>query len=260
MNTLFNNKVFITLSCVFVALLSLFFIVLGIYKVKEMNMSNGFQSAMISVSGVGEVNAVPDIAKLSFSISKDGKTSKEAQDFLNEQLTKTLSYLKEQKIEDKDIKSEYGGVTPKYDTIRPCYDYKCPNQEAKIIGYVATQTITIKVRAVDTANDVRTGLTTLGITDVSGPNFSIDDEELLKDEARGLAIKDAQEKAEVLADQLGVKLGKITSFSDNNSVGYPMAYESSMMMKTMTASAPAPVLPKGENKITSNITITYEIR
>ena len=35
---------------------------------------------------------------------KDGATAKEAQDLLNESITKTLNYLKDQKIEYKDIK------------------------------------------------------------------------------------------------------------------------------------------------------------
>jgi uncharacterized protein YggE len=56
-------------------------------------------------------------------------------------------------------------------------------------------------------------------------------------------------------------LGKITSFSENSGGYYPM-YDAKVMMSGSASpeSAPAPTLPKGENKITSNVNITYEIK
>lgn len=262
METLFTNKKFITISIAFVALLSLLALVKFVNEVKASKYIGSDKQTVnvISFSGTGEVLAVPDIATLSMTISKDASTSKEAQDILNVSITKVLVYLKTQKIDDKDIKSEYGGVNPKYDyTQINCLVYPCPQPAPKLSGYTASQTITVKVRAVDTANDVLTGLTNLGITNISGPTFSIDDQTKLQDEARGLAIADAKQKAEILANQLGVTLVRITNFSENSG-GYPVMYEAKAMSSGTASPAPAPVLPKGENKITSSVTITYEIK
>ncbi len=215
---------------------------------------------VISVNGSGEVLAVSDIAALTVNLIKDGKTAKEAQDLLNESITKTLKYLKDQKIADKDIKSEYGGLSPKYSYEQPiCSTYPCPTRDPKIIGYTATQTISIKIREVDNASIVRTGLAEIGITDINGPTFSIDDEEAFKDDARSKAIVEARGKAEVLAKELGVSLGKVVSFSESSNNNYPM-YAKTMMDQSVSLESSAPVLPKGENKIISNVTITYEIR
>lgn len=216
----------------------------------------------ISVDGSGEVVAVSDIATLNINISKEGKTSKEAQDLLNESVTKTLEYLKSKNIEDKDIKSEYGGLSPKYSYEQPvCYTYPCPSRDPKIVGYTATQSITVKVRNVDSANDTRTGLAEIGITDISGPTFGIDDEENYKNEARSQAITEARARAEVLAQDLGVKLGKVVSFYENNNGGnYPMYAKTMEAGSADSATSSAPVLPKGENKITSNVTVIYEIK
>ena len=217
---------------------------------------------VISVDGSGEVLAVSDIASLSINLSKEGKTAKEAQDLLNESITKTLTYLKSQKIEDKDIKSEYGGLSPKYSYQQPvCYTYPCPSYDPKITGYTATQTITVKVRIVDNASVIRTGLAEIGITDINGPTFSIDNEDAFKDQARSKAIEEARGKAKVLAKELGVRLGKVVNFSENNGGTYPMYSAKSVMMDSVSAGASvAPTLPKGENKITSNVTVTYEIK
>lgn len=264
METFLNNKKINISVFILIIIVSLFAIAKLVNEVKSSSyVGRGNQpSNTISVSGKGEVLAVSDIASLYVNLSKEGKTAKEAQNLLNESITKILNYLKDQKIEDKDIKSEYGGLNPKYSYEQQivCLSYPCPIRDPKIIGYTATQSITIKVRVVDNASEIRTGLANIGVTDISGPTFSIDDEEIFKDQARSLAIVEAREKAKVLANKLGVKLGKVVSFSENSGGYYPMYESSKAMMADSVGSAPAPILPKGENKITSSVSITYEIR
>lgn len=264
METILTNRRFIRGANVLLVVLSLFIIMLFVNEVKASKyIGHGSgQAATITVTGIGDVTAVSDIASLSFTVEKDASTTKEAQNLLNESLTKTLEYLKGQNIEDKDIKSEYGGVNPKYSNNQIyCVRYPCPQPDQKITGYTASQSITVKVRAVDSANDIRTGLATLGITNISGPTFSIDDQDALNAAARSKAIEDAQSKAKALAKDLHVRLGDIVSFSENGSGAYPMMYaKSSMDMAVGSAAAPAPELPKGENKITSTVNIVYEIR
>lgn len=221
----------------------------------------GQQQNVISVTADAEVMAVPDVAIITLNIEKEGKTAKEAQSLANEMLDKVLGYTKSQKIEDKDVKAEYGGVNPKYKNNQIyCIAYPCPTGETTIVGYTATQSISVKVRDADNANEVRTGLANLGITNIGGPTFSIDDEDKLKEEARSLAIEKARAKAKTLAKELNVRLGDVVSFSENSG-GYPMPMYKSMDM-AVSSGAPerAPELPKGENKITSSVTITYEIK
>lgn len=260
METFLKKKQICISVFVLLVVLSLFVVAKFVNEVKLSSyIGRGNQpSNTISVSGSGEIVAVSDVASLYLNLSKDGATAKEAQSLLNESIEKTLNYLKENKIEDKDIKSEYGGLNPKY-SYEKCYTYPCPNT-SKVIGYTATQSITVKIREVDSANTVRTGLADLGVTDIGGPTFGMDDEEVLKDQARSLAIAEARAKAEVLAKDLGVKLGKVVSFSESNGGGYPM-YESKMMAAGASSdTTSAPTLPKGENKITSNVSVTFEIR
>jgi uncharacterized protein YggE len=264
METFLNVKKISISVFILIVIVSCYFVVKTVNEVKNSDyVGRGNQPVnTITVSGTGEVLAVSDIASLYVNLNKEGRTAKEAQDLLNEEITKVLNYLKDQKIADKDIKSEYGGLNPKYSYEKQpvCYTYPCPSSDPKIVGYTASQAITIKVRVVDSASEIRTGLAGVGVTDISGPTFSIDDEEGFKDQARSKAILDAREKAKVLAGELGVHLGHVASFNENNNGGgYPM-YAKTMMADSAVGSAPAPTLPKGENKITSNVTITYEIK
>lgn len=218
---------------------------------------------VIIVSGYGEVQAVPDIANIYFTIRKDAKTVKEAQSSVAEVEKSALDLLKSNNISEKDIKTENVSFNPKYEYQYKsvvCNQYGCPPNPGKnvIVGYEAQESISVKVRNTDDAGKIIEGLGALGVTELSGPNFTVDREDDLKAEARKLAIDDAKLKAKVLAKDLGIRLGDITSFSEDGNYPRPM-YEKAMMgAGDMMASSAE--LPRGENTISSNVTITYEIR
>jgi len=225
------------------------------------------QENTITFSGHGEVNAVPDIANIYFNISKEAKTVKEAQALVAEIEKKSLESLKTNGVLEKDIKTVNASFSPKYEyryntkVMMPCTEYNCPPNPGNnvIVGYTASESVTVKVRNTDDVGKIMQGLGTLGVSDLSGPNFSIDNEDGLKAEARKKAIDDAKAKAIVLAKDLGVRLGKITSFSESGNYPMPMYAKGMMADSVSSESAPAS-LPKGENTITSDVSITYEIR
>lgn len=214
----------------------------------------------ISVSGKGEVNAIPDIATISFDISKEAKTVKEAQDEVAKIEQQVLVSLKANNIEDKDIKTTNSSFYPKYEyTNVPCRGYICPAGQSQIVGYTVSESITVKVRNTDDAGKIISDLGGLGVSSLSGPNFAIDDEEGLKAEARKKAIEDARNKADILARDLDVRLGKISSFTENSNNGvYP--YYAKASLESFDAVSSAPSLPKGENTITSEVTITFKLK
>jgi len=231
----------------------------------------------ISFSGHGEVTAVPDIANISFTISKDATTVKDAQAGVAVIEKKALDVLKAKDVADKDIKTANASFYPKYEyrqavcpqvpmgagtagvTVNPSSPYYCPSGKQVLLGYTASESITVKVRNTDSVGDIMQSLGTTGVSDLSGPNFAIDNEDSLKAQARKLAIDDAKAKAQSLAKDLGVRLEKITSFSENGN--YPVMYAQGAMMSDKAVSVLAPaVIPKGENTISSDVTITYEIK
>jgi hypothetical protein len=232
---------------------------------------------IISFSGHGEVTAVPDIANVYFTISQDAKTVKDAQALVAGIEKKSLDFLKTSNVLDKDIQTANASFSPKYDykqaicppipmgagtagiTVNPSSPYYCPPGKQVITGYTASESITVKVRNTDDVGKIMQGLGTLGVSDLSGPNFSIDNEDTLKAQARKKAIDDAKAKAEVLAKDLGVHLGKITSFSESGNYPMPMYAKTLSADSVSSGSAPA-IIPTGVNTISSDVTITYEIR
>lgn len=217
----------------------------------------------ISVSGEGEVFAVPDIAQFTFSIEEDGETPEEAQAKATERVNTALAFVREAGVEEKDIKTSYFNLTPRYESVRRV----CPPQEPcptdqKLVGFRVNQTIEIKVRDTTKAGTFVAGLANVGVQNVNGPNFTIDDDEVLRSEARTLAINDAKKKAKVLAGQLDVALVRIVQFSEDGGNYPPMPYarQSMDMMESAGGAPKAPDMPVGENQIRTQVTITYEVR
>lgn len=272
-----NKKILFKVLFVLMAVLSVYFAVKIFSEIKKYSMlGESSQPATISFSGHGEVTAVPDIANIYFTITKDGKTVKDAQAEVAVIEKKALDFLKAKGVEDRNIKTSNASFYPKYEyrqAVCPPITtmnagevggnqnspYYCPGGKQVIVGYVASESITVKIRNIENIGGIMQGLGTTGVSDLNGPNFAIDKEDVLKAEARKKAIGDAKQKAKALAKDLGVRLGKISSFSESGS--FPIIYGKSAMMDVGIAAESAPsVIPKGENTISSDVTIIYEIR
>jgi len=258
-----KNKVFKALF-VLIIILSVYFAVktFGEFEKKGIVLQAS-EPATVSFSGHGEVFAVPDIANISLTLRKESKTAKEAQAAVAVKEKSVLDFLKSKNVDEKDIKTENASVYPKYDYVRTLcpesVSYDCGGKQV-LTGYEASESITIKVRNVDDAGAIMQGLGDIGVSELNGPNYAIDKEDALKAEARKKAIDEAKEKAKVLAKDLGIKLGKIKNFNESGNY-YPVMYGKGAMMDSAVSSAPAPAqLPKGENIISSDVTITYEIK
>jgi uncharacterized protein len=218
---------------------------------------------VITVNGTAEVLALPDTATFTFSVVSEASTVTDAQKKAEPIINKALAYLKEQGVDEKDVKNENYNANPKYEyKNQPCTPYSCPPSNPTIVGYQVDQTISVKVRDTSKAGTLLGGIGATGVSNISGLTFTIDDEDALKGEARAKAIEKAREQAKVLAKDLGVRLGDVTSFSEQTG-GYPPIYYSKDTLQAEgrgASVAPAPQVPTGQNKITSNVTVTYKIR
>jgi uncharacterized protein YggE len=247
-------------------MLSLFLLVQVINGLKMSRTigDTAMPSNVISVSGDGEAFAIPDVAMFTFSASATGKDVDDAQKQVTKIIEAALGKVKELGVDSKDVKTTDYSANPKYEYINGVCTSGgvCKPSTQNLIGYEVSQTIAVKVRKVDDAGKILGAIGGTGVTNVSGLSFTVDDQTAIEREAREKAIAKAKVKAEELAKDLGVSLVRIVSFNENGAM--PMFYKADMisardMGGAMTEAASVP-LPMGQNKVTSNVTITYEIR
>lgn len=207
----------------------------------------------ITITGEGKVTAVPDIGQITVTIQTEKKDVKDAQEENISQFNELVKALKKEGIDEKDLKTTNYSVSPRYD-----WD----EGERTLKGYEVRQSLQVKIRDLDNSGDVISIASQNGVNQVSGLNFTIDEPEEYRQEAREEALENAREKAESLAKLMGVSLGKVVSFSENASGGYPSpVYRETFALaeKDAGGGVPAPDFEVGSEEITINATIVYEI-
>ncbi len=240
------------------AILALFLISKTVTEVISWGNNSVYPAKTISISAEGETFAIADIATFTFAVNEEGATSDEAQKKATEKINKAVEYLKNNGIEEKDIKTENYSIYPKYDSPYECYMDNCAPTTPRIVGYTVYQNNKVKVRNTENVGKILSELTKFQINDISGITFTIDDTDALYDLARKDAVEKAEKKAESLAKELGVKLGDVVSFGEDTYTPEMDTYgmgggEMGRSMKV------APNLSKGENRYTTRVYVTYEL-
>ena len=256
-----HGKVF-KVAVLIVILMVIFGIMSSVCGRDEYSKREGQNPNTITVSGKGEMMVKPDIATISMGIEEQAKTVVEANNQAATKMNAALKVLKDAGIADKDVKTTNYNIYPRYDYVKAVYpasNIYYPGGKQVLAGYTVSESVEVKIRDISKAGDILAKVSEIGLNNVSGLNFSVDKEDEIKLEARGVAIDDAKTQAKVLAKQLGVRLVKLVSFSENGN--YPV-YARADMMKSYapTAAGVASEIAVGENKITSNVTLVYEIK
>lgn len=209
-----------------------------------------------SVTGSGTVYAKADIANLSVGFKTTvKKTAAEATKENADKMNEIISAVKNLGVEAKDIK------TTNY-SLRPVYNWTEKDGQ-QLIGYEVSQNADIKIRDLDKIGDIIAQTTAKGANQVGDISFTIDDEYQLKNEARELAITKAKEKAEIIANQTGMKLGKIKGVYENSVSPMPVynyTNASKEMLSDQAGNVSAPAIESGQNEIKVEVTLNYEIK
>jgi len=246
-------------------ILIIFFVIVSIKEAKSIGYvgTNPNTSNTITVNGTGDAVAIPDIATFSFSVTETAKTVADAQAQATVKTNDALKAIRDGGVADKDIQTTSYSINPHYEyQNNVCISaYNCPTGKQVLTGYDVSQSIQVKIRDLSKAGALFTAIGSLAVQNVNGLSFSVDKPESVQAEARSKAIADAQERAAKLADDLGVSLVRITSFYEsNNQPIYAKYGMGEARVMSTDAAAPVPSIPAGEQKITSNVTITYEIK
>ncbi len=216
----------------------------------------------ITVQGSGQATLPPDVARVSFTVENTKATVADAQDATTKQANAAIEFVKGQGVADKDVKTLSYNISPQYSYPNPCAaGVLCPDysRAPKITGYQVSETVQVTMRDLTAVGELLGGLGKLGVQNLSGPAFALDDATAGYDAARADAIAKAKTQAELLANQLGVRLGKIVNFSESSG-NYPVPMYAYGMGGGVSDKAATPSVPTGENTYNASVSVTYEIR
>ena len=211
-------------------------------------LAQGIPPAAISVTGEATVSVPPDLAEVDGGVASEAKTAREASEANNAAMAKVLAALKGAGIDAKDIQTSRLSLQPQ----------SAPNRTgpSAVVGYRASNRVTIRVRDVTKVANVIDTLVGAGANEIGGINFVVSQASKLLDDIREKAIADARRKAEIYAKAAGVTLGEPLSIAEE---GGSMPVFRGKMAAPMATMAPAPVA-QGEETLSVTVSVTWAIK
>lgn len=210
------------------------------------------EPATLTAVGTGIVSIKPDRATVTLGIDIQADKSEQAQSLANQALTRILAAIRGTGVQDLVIQTSTLSLQPVFS-----FEQRPSGQsEPKLIGYRATSTVQVRsgdLTAVGRLIDAGVGA---GANRVDGISFDVKDDTKARADALAAAAKHARAQAEVMANALGLKLGRVVqAHTGVRDVPSPIARFGGM--KAMAESAPTPVEP-GEMTVSAEATVTFE--
>jgi uncharacterized protein YggE len=204
----------------------------------------------LSVSGTGSVSVKPDVADITVGVTVQRDEAGDAAADAANVMDAVIKALKGLGIAEEDIQTTTLSLSPVYD-----YD----SSPYRIVGYTASNLVTVTVRDLSQTGPVIDAATGAGATDVNSITFRIQDQTAAETAAREMAVKAARAKADTIAAAAGTEITGIISISETSApVPMPMYYGEAAADAARAGSAPTPVLA-GTNEVRVDVSIVYSI-
>jgi uncharacterized protein YggE len=202
----------------------------------------------VVVTGEGVVKATPNQALINIGAESRSKVSKDAQQRNAEAMTAV-----QQKIAAFGIPKD--AIKTTAIDLQMEFDYANGRQTPR--GYVARNTIEVRVDDLTKLGDVLDAVVASGATMIHGLRFDVKEREQLEAAALQSAVKNAMGKAAAVASGAGRAVDRITKIEETASMEpRPMMREYAMASR---ADAQTPVAP-GELEIRAHVRVTVSIK
>ena len=202
----------------------------------------------VRVTGTGTVSIKPDIAEVGFTVRAQEKDVSDAQQQNAKLMEAVLEVIKARGIAEEDIETGYLNINE----VR---DYS--KNTSKVVGYEVYHTVNVKVRDMDVLGSLISEAVAAGASDVSGPEYSIEDDSEAYLQALGMAVESAGAKARAIAAGAG---------DENGGADSAVVYDdTNRTLKAQAAAEPAEdALTEAQTvmptiKVTATVDATYQI-
>lgn len=186
---------------------------------------------------------------VSLGVSHQAETAGEAMTEMADGMTAVLATLTEAGIVSADVQT--GQLT-----LEAAYNYDTGSSVPPVTGFVATQTVDVRVRDVARVGPVLDAVTAEGANRVNGVFFALDDQTAALEEARTAAVADGRARAEFYADAAGVTLGPLLQVAEGGGFGGPQP----LYDARLGAEADSTPIAPGQVTVNASVTMTFAIQ
>lgn len=197
------------------------------------------------VTADASVFAKPDLAKITLSVTNQAPTALDAQKKANDIINNVTNELKKMGVPETNIKTTGFNIYPQYGT------------SSNITGYNANISMEVKDKDLSRVNKIIDKATSLGVNQISGITFEVENKEASIDQARKGAIQQAKAKAAKIAGEAGIRLGRVLNVSEATPTDLPPYFGKGLDATGLGGGGGTEVQP-GQTEIKVQVTLSYE--
>ena len=218
---------------------------------EQASITQTITGTRLDINATGEVTRVPDVAVISAGVVSRSPTASAAlQDSAN-RMDRVLAALKRAGVADRDVQTSNVNLNA---------EYRYPeNQSPQLVGYTATNSVTIRFRDIRNSGKILDALVSEGSNQISGPNLVVDKPEAALDEARAKAIATGRARADLYARSLGMRVVRVVAINESGGYYAPPAPPPPPPMMARAEMASTRIEP-GEQKLQVNVGMTFELQ
>ncbi len=199
----------------------------------------------ISVSGSGEVQAVPDRFKVRAVASREGSEINALKQAVDQEVSAVLTLARELGFDERQVRAATMSVQPQWQW----------EPERKLVGYRVSRDIDVTADGLEAYAHLLEGMTRIGLGEVHPAGSEIRDREAIEQQALAAAVANARARASVLAEAAGRKLGSVIAIqAQEGSQHVPV-----MMMEARVTSAKDSSWTPGQTDVRQQVQVQFRL-
>ena len=210
---------------------------------------------LISTTGTAEIRVVPDLADLCFEVEVRNADLTVARKQQADRAGKLLAALRAAGISENELQSSQVQIIPEYSDRR--------QETEKLRFYTVSQSICCTIHDVKKVPDLTSEAVVGGATAVRTATLRTSQLRKYRDEARAKAIQAAKEKAIALATELGAKVGKPYTITEDSAQNWRVTSSNyAAQVQNVAAAEPAgdgtmPTFAPGTISVTASVSVSF---
>lgn len=223
---------------------------------------NAIEPPLITVSGQAEVRVPPDEVVFTLAVESVDRDMLAAKRKTDDSVKEVLSIAKRNNVKAEDVQTSYISVQPKYNTDDLDYDQR-RSVKRVFVGYEVSKTVAIILKDITRFDQLLSDVLKAGVTRVSNVEFRDSQIRKHKDQARAMAIRAAQEKANLLAREIGQSVGPAYSIAEGGGPNYSRSNATQNTTTTISGdlseSGSDNAIAPGSISVTAQVTVRFRL-
>lgn len=223
---------------------------------------SAIEPPLITVSGQAEVRVPPDEVVFTLGVESVDKDISAAQKRTDDSVKAVFAIASRNNVKAEDVQTSYISVQPKYNTDDVDYEQR-RTLKREFVGYQVSKTVAIRLRDISRFDSMLSDVLKAGVTRLSNVEFRDSEIRKHRDQARRMAIKAAQDKANLLAREIGQSIGLAYSIREGTTF---TSSAMSNVSQNATSSVPADradnessAIAPGQISVSAQVTVSFRL-